>query len=183
MEITVQQLKACGVLEAKANIYAPIISKESSHFEIVTPMRMAHFLAQILHESGCFKYVKELASGKAYDTGKKALMLGNTPEADGDGQRYKGRGLIQITGKANYRACGKYFNTDFVSNPELLEQPEWAVKSAMWFWLTQGLNLKADRDELTNITKRINGGTNGLSQRLTLLGKAKRALGLIKSKK
>ena len=155
MEITVQQLKSCGVLEAKAKIYAPIISKESSHFEIVTPMRMAHFLAQILHESGCFKYVKELASGKAYDTGKKALMLGNTPEADGDGQRY----------------------------PELLEQPGWAVKSAMWFWLTQDLNLKADRDELTNITKRINGGTNGLSQRLALLGKAKRALGLIKSKK
>lgn len=182
MEITQSQLMSCGVQASKASVYAPIITKYSDQFGINTPMRMAHFLAQVLHESGSFKYVKELASGEAYDTGRLAKALGNTPEADGDGQRYKGRGLIQITGTTNYRNCGIFFQQDFLAHPEKLEEPEWAFKSAGWFWSTNGLNQMADRDELTKITKRINGGTNGLIQRLSLLGKTKRALGIIKTK-
>lgn len=182
MQVTTSELTACGVSVTKAAVYAPIISKYSDEFGINTKMRMAHFLAQVLHESGCFRYVKELASGAAYDTGRLAKALGNTPEADGDGQRYKGRGLIQITGTTNYRKCGEFFHQDFLAHPELLEKPEWAFRSAGWFWKTHGLNELADRDELTNITKKINGGTNGLSQRLAYLGKAKRAFGLLKSK-
>ena len=145
MEVTKAQLIYCGVSSAKASIYAPIISKNSDKFGITTKMRMAHFLAQVLHESGCFRYVKELASGAAYDTGGKAKALGNTPQADGDGQKYKGRGLIQITGTNNYRECGKFFNIDLLNHPELLEQPEWAFKSAGWFWQKSGLNQRADR--------------------------------------
>ena len=180
MQVTTSELKYCGVTSAKAEVYALIISKYSDDFGITTKMRMAHFLAQVLHESCCFRYVKELASGAAYDTGSKAKALGNTPEADGDGQKYKGRGLIQITGTNNYRACGKFLHQDLLAHPELLEQPEFAFKSAGWFWQKAGLNALADKDELTKITKKINGGTNGLSQRLAYLGKAKRALGLIK---
>lgn len=182
MQVTTSQLMLCGVPSDKAKVYAPIITKYSDEFGITTPMRMAHFLAQVLHESGCFKYVKELASGAAYDTGKLAKALGNTPEADGDGQKYKGRGLIQITGTNNYRNCGLFFNQDFLAHPEKLEEPEWAFKSAGWFWMSAGLNAMADMDELTKITKKINGGTNGLTQRLAFLGKTKRALGIIKTK-
>lgn len=178
MKVTPLQLVQCGVSLVKANVYAPIFTQFSDQFGINTPMRMSHFLAQVLHESGCFKYVKELASGAAYDTGRKAIALGNTPEADGDGQKYKGRGLIQITGTTNYRNCGNDLKQDFLQHPELLEQPEWAFKSAGWFWQKQGLNELADRDQLLVITKKINGGTNGYSQRLAFLGKAKRAFGL-----
>lgn len=180
MEVTVKQLISCGVSSSKAAVYAPIISQYSGDFGINTPMRMAHFLAQVLHESGCFVYVKELASGAAYDTGKKAQALGNTPKADGDGQKYKGRGLIQVTGTNNYRACGKFFGQDFLTHPELLEKPEWAFKSAGWFWKTAKCNELADKDEFTQITRKINGGTNGLNSRLAFLAKTKKAFGVIK---
>lgn len=176
MKITESQLKSCGVNSTKARIYAPLLSKYSDMYKINTPLRMAHFLAQVLHESAYLNYVKELASGAAYDTGRLAKKLGNTPEADGDGQRYKGRGLIQITGRANYIDCGKGLHLNLIDNPELLEQPEYAAWSAAWFWDKYKLNSLADKDALTLITKKINGGTNGLSNRLTLLGKAKRAL-------
>lgn len=176
MVVTESQLRSCGVNLTKAKIYAPLLSKYSDKYQINTQMRMAHFLAQVLHESACLNYVKELASGAAYDTGRLAKMLGNTPEADGDGQRYKGRGLIQITGRTNYTECGKGLKLDLISHPELLEKPEYAVWSACWYWDKYKLNLLADKDQLTNITKKINGGTNGLSNRLALLGKAKKAL-------
>lgn len=180
MNVTVLELTQCGVSRSKANTYAPIISRYSDEFGINTKKRMAHFLAQVLHESGCFNYVRELASGAAYDTGSKAIALGNTPEADGDGQRYKGRGLIQITGTNNYRECGKYFKKDFLAHPEWLEQPEWAFKSAGWYWMKHNLNDFADKDDINSITRKINGGTNGLSQRTNYLELAKIAFGLIK---
>lgn len=178
MEVTVNQLRSCGVSLTKAGIYAPIITKYSSDFGINTPLRMAHFLAQVLHESGNFLYTKELASGAAYDTGKKAIALGNTPKADGDGQKYKGRGLIQITGTNNYRACGKYFGQDFLTHPELLEKPEWAFRSAGWFWQMAKCNDLADKGEIKRITIRINGGVNGIDNRIALLAKTKKAFGL-----
>lgn len=153
MIITKEQLVLCGVSTYRANIYAPIITKHSDAFGINTPMRMCHFLAQVLWESGCFAYTKELASGKAYE-GRKDL--GNIYV--GDGVKFKGRGLIQITGRNNYTLLGKYFGMDFTNHPEILEQPEWAFKSAGWFWMKNNLNTLADQDALTKITKIINGG-------------------------
>jgi putative chitinase len=138
-----------------------------AEFSINTPFREAAFVAQLAHESGEFRYVRELASGEAYE-GRKDL--GNT-EA-GDGVRYKGRGLIQITGRANYRALSDYFDVDFVRNPEWLETPEWACRSAAWFWTARGLNELADREDFKLITKRINGGYNGIQERLAYYTKA-----------
>lgn len=135
-------------------------------------LREAAFIAQILHESGGLRYVRELASGEAYDTGRLAARLGNTPEADGDGQRYKGRGLIQITGHDNYLLCGMALDVDLLAQPELLEQPVLACRSAGWYWWNNKLNELADKEDFLLITKRVNGGTNGWAERKTLYDKA-----------
>lgn len=145
--------------------YLPHLQKWMVVYGVDTPMKEAAFIAQILHESGSLRYVRELASGEAYDTGRRAAMLGNTPQADGDGQRYKGRGLIQITGRSNYKAVGLHLGVDLVSKPELLEEPEWAVRSALYFWQSRGLNMLATAGKFVEITRRINGGTNGLADR------------------
>lgn len=129
--------------------------------------RLRYFLAQVAHESGGLLYTKELASGKAYE-GRKDL--GNTEK--GDGVRFKGRGYIQITGRANYTALAKDLKIDCVNHPELLERTEFALLSALWFWKKNGLNKYADRDAFTELTKRINGGTNGMEDRLEWLRKA-----------
>lgn len=172
MEITAEQIKKImPTAGARAQKYVTVINKWSSHFEINTPLRMAHWLAQVAHESGELLFTKELASGKAYE-GRKDL--GNTQK--GDGVRFKGRGLIQITGRANYEAYAKYCGYDVVAKPELLEQPVGAVKSAMWYWQTRGLNALADKDDVLTITKRINGGTNGLASRKAYLARAKAVL-------
>lgn len=135
-------------------------------------LREAAFLAQILHESGGLHYVRELASGDAYDTGRLAERLGNTPEADGDGQRYRGRGLIQITGWRNYLLCGMALDLDLLAQPELLERPVLACRSAGWFWHDNGLNELADKEDFMLIVKRINGGTNGWAERRQLYANA-----------
>ena len=152
------------------------ILRYAQEFDINTPLRWAHYLAQIAHESAELRYSEEIASGKAYDTGKLAIKLGNTPEADGDGQKYKGRGLIQVTGRANYEAYKQYCGFDVVERPELLAKPVGAIRSSMWFWKTKGLNELADRDEFTAISKRINGGTNGIEDRRKYLARAKKVL-------
>lgn len=141
-------------------------------YHINTPLRLAHFMAQIHHESGGFKYLKELGSHKyldKYDTGGLAERLGNTPEDDDDGQKYCGRGFIQITGRANYTMLSKDTRIDFINKPELLEQEANAMISACWFWNKRGLNSFADKDDIATITKRINGGLNGFEDRKRLL--------------
>jgi putative chitinase len=143
--------------------------------------RVAAFLAQVGHESGQLRYVRELGNNQylsKYDTGTLALRLGNTPEADGDGQKYRGRGLIQITGCSNYRQCslGLFGDERLLSLPELLEQPQWAAESAAWFWEQNGLNELADRDQFNTITRRINGGLNGLQDRLEIWARARAVL-------
>lgn len=153
--------------------FLPYINQYAQEYGVTTTLRMAHFLAQIAHESGELRYVRELASGAAYDTGSKAKALGNTPEKDGDGQRYKGRGLIQITGRTNYTAVGKALGVDFIAHPERLEEPQYAVASAFWYWHSHGINALADKDDSIAVTKRINGGTNGLDDRLKYLARAK----------
>ena len=141
-------------------------------FHINTPVRQAAFLAQIANESGELRYVKEIASGAAYE-GRKDL--GNTQP--GDGMRYKGRGLIQITGRNNYAECGKAMGVDLITNPELLETNDLACRSAAWFWASRGLNDLADKGDFYRITKRINGGTNGLKERQAYYAKAMLFLG------
>lgn len=164
--ITIAQLKACMPYASDKNInlfYDPL-NKTMDKYEINTNRRMCQFLAQLEHESGSLRYVRELASGQAYETGALARMLGNTQP--GDGPRFKGRGLIQITGRANYGKLSEALGQDFITHPELLEQPLNAAMSAGWFWKLHGLNELADVDNYVTITRRINGGLNGWSQRL-----------------
>jgi putative chitinase len=165
----------------RAGIFLTALNAAFVRYAINTPIRTAAFLAQIAHESGELRYVRELGSDlylSKYDTGTLAARLGNSPEADGDGQRYRGRGLIQITGRRNYLACSRaLFGDDrLLHQPELLEQPQWAAESAAWFWQSNGLNELADNDQFTRITRRINGGLNGLEERLRLWARAKAVL-------
>lgn len=170
--ITTNQLaQALQCSVAKANQWVSHINNAMAKFGIDTAIRQAHFLAQIGHESGRLFYIIELASGKAYE-GRKDL--GNTEV--GDGVKYKGRGLIQITGRANYQALSDSLGVDFVKVPQFLEIPENAALSAAWFWHKNNLNELADLDLLTKITRKINGGVNGLEDRRSLLVSAKEAL-------
>lgn len=155
--------------------YAPHLVRYMPQYSISTLLRTRHFLAQLAHETAGFFYVREIASGADYDTGRKAVQLGNTPEADGDGQKYKGRGLIQITGRTNYEACSLALFGDkrLLDKPELLEQPEWAVKSACWYWKSRDLNNLADADNIERITRKINGGLNGFDSRKKWYERAK----------
>ena len=142
-------------------------------YQINTPKRIAAFIAQIAHESGSLKYVEEIASGAAYEGNKG---LGNAQP--GDGIKFKGRGLIQLTGRANYKLVGQALNYDFISKPEDLELPGPACYSAAWFWDSRQLNTLADKDDFLGITKKINGGTNGLEDRKKHWATAKKVLGI-----
>ena len=162
---------------AKARIPAFIepLNAAMHEFHINSPIRQAAFIAQIAHESGELRYVEEIASGIAYEYRKD---LGNTQP--GDGMKFKGRGLIQITGRNNYAECGKALGVDLITNPELLETNGLACRSAAWFWASRGLNDLADKGDFDRITKRINGGLNGYQERLVYHARAKMALGVVK---
>lgn len=153
--------------------YAPLLTAAMQEFGIDTPRRQAAFLAQVCHESGSLRYTKELADGSAYNG---RADLGNTQP--GDGPRYKGRGLIQITGRANYRECGIALGLDLLGQPDVLELPESACRSAAWFWKSRGLNQFADGDLFGALTRRINGGFNGLDDRIIHWLRIRRCLGL-----
>lgn len=140
-------------------------------FEINTPLRVAAFLAQLGHESGELRWFEEFASGMAYEG--RADLGNNSP---GDGQRYKGRGPIQLTGKANYIKAGKALGLDLVNNPHLAATTGIGFRIAGWFWKTKGLNELADKKDFDTITKRINGGFNGKKHRDELYLLAQQAL-------
>ena len=130
-------------------------------------LRKAAFLGQVAHESGELKWFHEFASGMEYDISrnpKLAKGLGNVNP--GDGPRYKGRGPIQLTGRANYRACGKALGLDLEGNPDIAVEPGVAFRTAGWFWDTHGLNALADKEDYRLITRRINGGYNGYDDRV-----------------
>lgn len=110
---------------------------------------------------GRFEPLSEYASGAAYDTGSLAERLGNTPEADGDGQRYKGRGLIQLTGAANYRAAGRAIGADLVAQPELANVPSNAAQVFAWFFRTRGVHIAANAGDWEKVRRLVNGGLNG----------------------
>ena len=137
MILTNEDLKAMLPLSSEANRlkYIEWLNYYMSKYDIDTDKRIAAFIAQIGHESGQLKYSEEIASGAAYE-GRKDL--GNTQK--GDGKRFKGRGLIQITGRFNYTLISKDLGEDFISNPELLSTPKYAVQSACWFWNKNKLN-------------------------------------------
>lgn len=153
--------------------FLPHLNDTMATFEIDTPMRQAHFLAQIAHESGSLRYVREISSGKAYE-GRKDL--GNL--MPGDGLKFKGRGLIQLTGRINYSAFNDFTKKEYnlLEHPERVEQPDLAALVAGWFWNRNKLNELADQDQLLKITKKINGGFNGLEDRTEHLERAKSVL-------
>jgi putative chitinase len=164
-----------------AIFYQPVVDRMRAA-GIDTPLRMAHFLAQTGHESGDLVYTEEIASGQAYEG---RADLGNTQP--GDGPRFKGRGLIQLTGRANYVAYGKSIGQDLTVDgnwTKLSTDPALAIDAACWFWNTHGLSALADQDDpaatkesvLEAITHRINGGLNGLPDRAEHLERAKFSL-------
>ncbi len=162
----------------------PHMAQWSMEYNIDTPERLAAFIAQVMHESVEFRYLRELGGDAylaKYDTGRLAEQLGNTPGADGDGQKYCGRGLIQITGRKNYWAVTNALGIDLIARPELLEQPDLAVRSACWWWDAHGLNDLADAHDTQNfyrITRIINGGLNGIDDRVGYWERARSALNL-----
>ncbi|WP_301389000.1 glycoside hydrolase family 19 protein [Thalassolituus sp. UBA2590] len=156
---------------SKIETYFPLMQSAAERTECVSgARRLAHFLAQIGHESLSLFYTEELASGEAYE-GRSDL--GNTQP--GEGVRFKGRGLIQLTGRYNYEQYAEYAGIDMSQPdwPELLSTPEHALKVSLWFWETRHLQEKADQDDLLGITRRVNGGYNGLSDRQAYLQRAK----------
>ena len=176
MSITQQQLlQILPNAGPVAGVFVPVLNAAMVHYQIIGPKRVAAFIAQIGHESGQLKYVKEIwgpTAAQARYEGRKDL--GNT--LAGDGSKYRGRGLIQITGRANYMACGEGLGLDLIKQPELLEKPQHACMSAAWFWATKCLSTLADAGHFDKITQRINGGQNGAADRQALYAKALKVL-------
>ena len=191
-----------NLYKVKCEEYIDALNKVLPENGIDTPLRVAHFLAQVIHESGHFRTNVEnlnysasalqsvfkkyfpnetLANQYARQPEKianrvYANRMGNGDEASGDGWKYRGRGLIQLTGFNNYKQCKDEMKIDIVKNPDLLLVPEYSLKSACWFWNKNNLNQYADKDDIKTITKRINGGENGLEDRTNNLKKAKAIL-------
>ena len=171
-------------------------------YQINTPLREAHFLAQVAHESGGFKFVVEnlnysakalygvfrkyfptLEAATAYARQQEKIAnkvyanrIGNGDQASGDGWNYRGRGLIQLTGKANYKSFSNSAGVDAVTKPEIVATPEYALASACWFWQSRKINQYADDDDIHMVTKRVNGGYNGLENRQHYLDEFKKLL-------
>lgn len=182
MNITPQIIAAgCGAAPSRAALFAPFMQLACDHYQINTPLDVAAFLAQTGHESQRLLYTKELwgptVAQRAYEPpSQKAGDLGNTQR--GDGERFCGRGLIQVTGRRNYTLAAVGLDLDLLNHPELLEQPEHAAMSAAWFWFNNKLSVIANAGDFVTLTRRINGGTNGLADRQALYAAAKKALGI-----
>ncbi|WP_397453724.1 glycoside hydrolase family 19 protein [Pseudomonas lurida] len=214
MPLTQQQLlKILPNAGLQAGVFVPVLNTAMGKYGIVTPKRIAAFIAQIGHESGHLTRLVEslnyradriTALGNAASAGSRWRSLvpraaelagssvrmgnavyggrmGNGPEASGEGYLYRGRGLIQVTGKDNYRACGEALGIDLISHPEQLEQPQYAALSAAWYWSVNGLNTLADAGDIQNIGSLINTGSkgrvpNGAADRLALYQTALKVL-------
>lgn len=145
-------------------------------YDISTPLQKAAFLAQVGHESGAFRYTREIwGPTPAQERYEGRKDLGNTQP--GDGKRYMGRGFIQVTGRANYKACGDALGLDLIAEPELLERIDLAALSAGWFWGKRAINIPAARGDFERVTRLVNGGLNGYADRLAIYERAKEALG------
>ena len=203
MLITREVLTRMGATAANADHYIETLNAAMALHGIDTTQRIAHFLAQLMHESGCLRlnvenlnysvdgllkvfprYFRSRAEAEACARKPERIgnrvygaRMGNGPEASGDGYRYRGRGLIQLTGKDNYRAFAQWCGEDVVADPDRVAT-DLAVHSAVFFWERNNLNALADIDDLSAITRRINGGLNGLQDRANRLAVARMAMGL-----
>ena len=171
---TPENLKAIMPHASVADIatYVSPLNKVLHDFDLATTVRACAFIAQIAHESGSLRYKEEIASGAAYE-GRRDL--GNTQP--GDGKRFKGRGLIQLTGRHNYRQCGQALNLPLEQNPELVvKDPYTNAAVAGWYWQSRNINAAADQGDFQRVTRLINGGLNGYSDRVQFWERAKRVL-------
>lgn len=159
-----------AIIDAVGPVLAPVLAS----YRIDASLRIGHFVAQICHESAGFRTTEEFASGAAYE-GREDL--GNI--RPGDGRRYKGRGLIQLTGRANYARFGTLLGLDLVRNPEAAGEPVLSLRIACAYWEQRGINRAADRDDLIAVTRLVNGGTNGLADRRACLRRAREALAML----
>ncbi len=155
--------------------HLPYIPDALEFGEIDTPLRQAAFLAHLAHESGEYRWLEEIASGEAYEG---RADLGNVEP--GDGVRFKGRGPIQITGRANYQGAGSFLGVNLLKQPELLARPEYGTMAAAWFWakLKPWLNPAADRGWFKVTTRLVNGGLNGWDERQRYYQRNLRILGM-----
>jgi len=167
--VSVDQLRRImpNLSQQKAEQYLPHINNAMAEAGITTKNQKAAFLAQLAHESGQLRYMEEIASGSAYE-GRRDL--GNTQP--GDGTRFKGRGPIQLTGRSNYRAAGQALGIDLENNPRRAADPDVGFRTAAWFWKSRGLNSLAEAGNFREVTRRINGGYNGLSDRQSYYNRA-----------
>lgn len=191
MRLTVDQLQQilaipqlpAAALTARAEKWLPYLQAAMDEFQITTPERCAHFLAQIAHESGRFAFLRELwgpTRAQARYEGRRDL--GNV--GAGDGFRFRGRGLIQITGRANYRAAAAALGVPLLLQPEMLERPDIAARASAWWWHENGLNELADIGNVDHVSDRINrgritaavGDSNGYPERKQLTDRALRVL-------
>src|SRR5271170_8235252 len=162
------------IADSQAKIIAEVgavLAATLESFDITTRLRIAHFLGQTCEESAGYRTTEEFASGREYE-GRRDL--GNTQK--GDGPRYKGRGLLQLTGRANYADYGKALGVDLVNNPTLAAQPALSLKIACEYWKRHNINADCDRDDAQSVTRQVNGGLNGLSDRIAFTQKAKTAV-------
>lgn len=178
----------CGSTVMRASQWVQPLQAACDKYSIVSPLGVAAFLATVGVESGRLVYVKELwgptPAQTAYEPpSRKAGELGNTQP--GDGRRFCGRGLIQVTGRRNYTLAAIGLDLDLVNHPELLEQPGNAAMSAAWYWSSRKLNMLADAGDFLGVSRAVNLGSatskatpNGYSERLALYGAAKKALGV-----
>lgn len=174
--MTPEQLRAVMLYAAsRPDTYAPLLTAAAAEFGIDTPRRRAAWIAQIAHESGELRYTREIWGPTPAQTRYEGRVdLGNTQP--GDGRRFLGRGLIQVTGRANTTACLAALGRD-AGDLEYLEQPEGASRSAGWFWRTRNLNRFADIDEFAALTRAINGGYNGIDERIRYWLRARHVFG------
>jgi putative chitinase len=174
--MTPQELALCtGARIDRATEFRPFVEAAMEEFGIDTPARQAAFLAQVGHESGGFHWTTEIwgpTLAQSHYEGR--ADLGNVQA--GDGFRFRGRGLIQTTGRDNYQRTGDALGVDLIAEPERLAEPELAARSAAWFWQSHGLNELADGGDIVKITRRVNGGTNGLDDRTALYEAAQAVL-------
>ncbi|WP_455928814.1 glycoside hydrolase family 19 protein [Pseudomonas fluorescens] len=176
MSITQQQLlQMLPNAGRQAGVFVPVLNTAMGRYGIVGTLRVSAFIAQVGHESGQLRYVREIWGPTTQQLGYEGRAdLGNIVK--GDGSKFRGRGLIQITGRANYKVCGDALSLDLIKQPELLELPQHAAMSAAWFWSTRGLNTLSDQKDFAKITRRINGGLTGQAERQALYDRALKVL-------
>lgn len=200
--ISATKLVVAGLSTERAFEWMPFLNETAQRYEITTPKRIAMFLAQTTHESDDFTHLTEnlnysatalmkvwpkrfpnLTIAQEYARNPEKIAnkvyanrMGNGDEASGDGWKYRGRGLIQLTGRTNVAACAHDLGGDFVADPGLLSTPRWACLSAGWFWDTRKLNAPSDKSDVATATRKINGGEIGLQDRLIRYDRILKAL-------